>query len=94
MFLQKALGFCKNYQFRLFISWCKNPHVAVFVNVAQEGMGSRMHPALVAKMPLWCQPHSLPLHHELFQRLVPLVPTEQEDFFDFVLLETHVIELS
>lgn len=41
-----------------------------------------------------CWAPSLPLHHELFQRLVSLVAAEQEDFFDFILLEAHVVELS
>lgn len=36
---------------------------------------------------------SLGFHHELFQRLLPLIPTKQKNFFDFVLLETHIVEL-
>lgn len=37
---------------------------------------------------------SLGFHHELFQRLLPLIPTKQKNFFDFILLETHIVKLS
>lgn len=37
---------------------------------------------------------SLGFHHELFQCLFPLIPTKQKNFFDFILLETHIVKLS
>lgn len=33
-------------------------------------------------------------HHKLFQRPLPLIPTKQKNFFDFILLEAHIIKLS
>lgn len=37
---------------------------------------------------------SLGFHHELFQRFLLLIPTEQKNFFNFILLETHIVKLS
>lgn len=37
---------------------------------------------------------SVGFHHELFQRPLPLIPTKQKNFFDFILLEAHIIKLS
>jgi len=37
---------------------------------------------------------SLGFHHELFQRLLPLIPAKQKNFFDFFLLEAHIVKLS
>lgn len=37
---------------------------------------------------------SVGFHHKLFQCPLPLIPTKQKNFFDFILLEAHIIKLS
>lgn len=37
---------------------------------------------------------SVGFHHKFFQRPLPLIPTKQKNFFDFILLEAHIIKLS
>lgn len=37
---------------------------------------------------------SVGFHHKLFQRPLALIPTKQKNFFDFILLEAHIIKLS